>query len=107
MPDPPPLSDPVHVYACLEGWEPHKPDTWKARFGTIVGDHPMRQWAPGGRKLPDTTVPAGTRVQIVMVSRHGHVGVTQRLHGHAPYELCLYLDQLTHLSFDANPPADA
>lgn len=62
-------------------WVPHQRETWPWRIGTLKRDVEMRTWHGWGAKPEFTyyTVPAGTPVKIVMVSRFGDVGITTDL----------------------------
>ena len=67
--------------AMDQGWVPHEPETWKYRFATLKFPRTMSHWNGHGANPEYTKVDlkAGHRVQIVMVSRFGDVGITDFL----------------------------
>lgn len=79
-----------------EQWVPHRPDTWPWRIGTLKADTAFRSWRGHGAKpeFTERTVPAGTRVKIVMVSRFGDVGITTDLAAETGYGARVALAEL-------------
>jgi hypothetical protein len=79
-----------------ERWIPHKPHTWPWRIGTLKSDTELRTWHGHGADPEFTyrTVPAGTKVKIVMVSQLGDVGITDNLAAENGYAARVLLEQL-------------
>lgn len=69
-------------------WVPHERDTWPWRIGTLRHDTVFRTGHGHGAEPEFTgrTVPAGTRVKVVMVSRMGDVGITTDLSAETGYQ---------------------
>lgn len=86
-------------------WRPHKPETWTARFGTTIIDVPAVRylgfWKDGHAACDEYTIPAGTRVKIVMFSRFGDVGITTKLDADHGYDARVMLDSLRDHSMTA------
>lgn len=70
-------------------WVPHYPHTWPWRYGKLKKDVIM-EWYQGywakdektgehGPVMVPEEVKAGTKVKIVMVSRFGDIGITNKL----------------------------
>jgi len=88
-----------------DGWKPHQPDTWKARYGTLRNGLKMSHFTGDfGENDPVMRVvdcPAGTRVKIVMVSRFGDIGITEDLSGdRGGYGCRVYFSDLDNLSME-------
>lgn len=80
-------------------WVPHQRDTWPFWFATVKEPTEFREWdgsrdARGGPAFTYRTIPAGTKVKIVMVSRFGDVGITDDLDAETGYRARVYLDAL-------------
>lgn len=65
------------------GWMPHKPSTWGARLAKtrkpITMSHFSGRHRNGQPIMIESSHDAGLDVKIVMVSRLGDVGITERL----------------------------
>lgn len=95
------------VESSLEGraedvplWVPHRSATWPTRYAELAA--PVEFWHWNGKHPVDDnstyrTVPAGTTVKIVMVSRFGDVGITEDLSAEHGYEARVGFDLLTNL----------
>jgi hypothetical protein len=77
-------------------WVPHQERTWPWRIGTLKRDCVFRTWHGHGADPEFThyTVPAGTKVKIVMVSRLGDVGITTNLGADNGYSARVLLSDL-------------
>ena len=77
-------------------WVPHEPETWPWRIATTREPVKMRTWHGHGANPEFTheTLPVGSRVKIVMVSRFGDVGITDDLTAEMNYRARVMLDQL-------------
>lgn len=66
-----------------EQWAPHQRETWPWRIGVLKRDVEYARftgrWKDGNPIMDEKTLPARTRVKIVMVSRFGDVGITDDL----------------------------
>ena len=81
-------------------WVPHQRETWPWRVGKLKADTEFRTWH-GHHADPEftyRTVPAGTLVKIVMVSRLGDVGITTNLDVDTGYEARVLLEELERFS---------
>lgn len=85
-------------YAVDRGWVPHKPETWDFRFATLKNPVEMRhytqRWVDNEPQFDTVACPAGTRVKIVMVSRFGDIGITEKLDAEYGYAARVHLDDL-------------
>lgn len=83
-------------------WQPHKRETWPFQFATVKKHTCLREWVEH-RRDPTTGEPQfierwiqpGTAVRIVMVSRLGDVGITDRLEVEHGYLARVALADLT------------
>lgn len=70
-------------------WVPHKPETWPYRYGElkqgVMAHRYLGGWKDGEPMTDDYLIPEGTTVKIVMVSRFGDVGITDRLEDERNY----------------------
>lgn len=86
------------TYAVEQGWIPHHPETWKFRFATLLNPVEMRhytqKWVGNEPQFDTVPCPAGTRVKIVMVSRFGDIGITEKLDAEHGYAARVHLDDL-------------
>ena len=86
------------VRNSFSSWRPHKRETWTAQYADLVYPQTMSHYT--GKHLGNEPVMdececrAGTRVRIVMVSRLGDVGVTERLGDENGYGCRLLIDDL-------------
>lgn len=80
----------------LDEWVPHHPETWPWRIGRLKVETTFRKWHGHGAdpEFTNYTVPAGTRVKIVMVSRFGDVGITRNLSAEHGYGARVLLTDL-------------
>lgn len=81
-------------------WLPHDRETWPWRIGKLKVPIQLRSWH-GHDANPEFTyrdVPAGAIVKIVMVSRMGHVGITDNLEAETGYQACVLLEELEPLT---------
>lgn len=80
-------------------WIPHERETWPTRYGDLKEDVVFRHWNGyhADPEFTEETVPAGTTVKIVMVSRLGDVGITTDLESDRGYSARIFLDDLTNL----------
>jgi hypothetical protein len=79
-------------HAMSRGWMPHKPETWPHRYATLKRDVAMLHLRDS--KEVEISVPAGSTVKLVMVSRFGDVGVTEDLTAENGYGVRLPLCDL-------------
>lgn len=96
--DPTQTTNPMDLYPAGT-WVPHKPETWPFRFGTVKEPTELRFWdgsrdAKGEPAFTYRTIPAGTKVKIVMVSRFGDVGITDNLEAENGYGARVFLNVL-------------
>ena len=81
--------------------QPHKRDTWDVQYGELTEDTRMEYyrgyWDDNGPVMDEYDVPAGTTVRIVMVSRFGDVGITEKLDRETGYGKRVELDKLANL----------
>ena len=81
-----------------EEWVPHRRDTWPWRYGrlkrAVVGSVYQGYWHNGEPVMQVCSLPCGTLVKIVMVSRFGDVGVTDQLTAETGYCARVRLDDL-------------
>ncbi len=86
-------------------WVPHRPDTWPARYGELKRDTTLSwyqgRWENNEPVMRNEIVQSGTTVKIVMVSRLGDVGITNRLDADVGYGARVHLDDIDNLR--ANP----
>lgn len=77
-------------------WVPHKRETWPWRIGTVKEPTDLRTWNGHGADPEFTyrTIPAGTKVKIVMVSCLGDVGITDNLDADNGYSARVLLEEL-------------
>lgn len=82
-------------------WTPHRPADWPARYATTLVDFAASKfigWEDGEACNQQWTIPAGTRVRIVMASRFGDVGITDDISAEHGYCVRCELSQLTDFS---------
>lgn len=83
------------------GMIPHERDTWCFRFGEIkepiTMEHYKGYWENGEPAMDKIDLPAGTTVKIVMVSRFGDVGITEKLDTDRNYGARVKLNALENL----------
>jgi hypothetical protein len=83
------------------GMIPHERNTWCFRFGEtkkpITMEHYKGIWENGAPVMDKINLPIGTTVKIVMVSRFGDVGITNRLDTDRNYGARVQLDDLENL----------
>lgn len=64
-------------------WVPHKRETWPWHFGRlkkdILGKRYLGYWNNSGPVMESIELKKGQLVRIVMVSRFGDIGVTDKL----------------------------
>jgi len=81
--------------------QPHKRETWDVEYGELTEDVRMSYyrgyWDGNEPAMDEYDVPAGTTVRIVMVSRFGDVGVTEKLQNTTGYGIRLDISKLTNL----------
>ncbi len=86
----------------LSGWVPHKPETWTARYASLVSpltmSHYAGHWEGGKPVMVNTECVAGQRVKIVMVSRFGDVGITEDLEAENGYGARVDIEDLYDFS---------
>ena len=79
-------------------WIPHQRKTWPWRVGRLKRDVVFRihngLWREPGPEFTERTVPAGTPVKIVMVSRFGDVGITDDLAADRDYRARVSLNDI-------------
>ena len=77
-------------------WTPHERDTWPWRVATLKIPVPYRTWHGHGATpgWTEETLPVGTKVKIVMVSRLGDVGISKDLSAETGYGARVLLDHL-------------
>jgi hypothetical protein len=80
---------------------PHERDTWCFRFGEtkkpITMEYPKGYWENNKPVMDKIDLPVGTTVKIIMVSRFGDVGITERLDSEYGYGARVQLDDLDNL----------
>ena len=90
-----------HMDCIDEGFVPHKPDTWKWRYGELKEDLPVAYyegyWKDDEPVMRHYTLSKGTTVKIVMASRFGDVGITEDLSLERGYGTRVFLDALDNL----------
>lgn len=93
-----PLAMQFSGHALDNGWIPHKPETWAARFANLrkplTTEHYAGHWEDGEPVMNKVDCEAGQRVKIVMVSRFGDVGITEDLEAENGYGSRVMLDDL-------------
>lgn len=81
--------------------QPHKRDTWEFEYGELMEDTRMEYyrgyWDGNEPAMDEYDVPAGTTVRIVMVSRFGDVGITEKLHNDTGYGKRIDINKLANL----------
>ena len=81
------------------GWVPHQPECWPFHYATLSRPVTMSvyrgYWEDGEPAMDTYEVPAGTVLRIVMASRFGDVGVTDRLEDETGYGARVSPDELT------------
>jgi hypothetical protein len=81
--------------------QPHKRETWDVEYGELIEDVRMSYyrgyWDDAGPSMDEYDVPAGTTVRIVMVSRFGDVGITEKLQNSTGYGIRLDISKLANL----------
>lgn len=79
-------------------WVPHKRETWPWRIGKlkrdVEGSVYLGYWTDGEPVMKPHPIKAGTTVKIVMVSRFGDVGITDKLEDEVGYMARVSLDDL-------------
>jgi hypothetical protein len=80
------------------GWIPHERETWTHRYAKLKNDTTMRYstdiWKNGYPELDSIEIKAGTTVKIVMVSRFGDIGITEKLDKEHGYGARVNMDDL-------------
>lgn len=80
------------------GYRPHEPETWKYKFARVKDRTNMRHFTGHGKnnkpKFAVRSIPTGTKVRIVMVSRFGDVGITEKLDDQVGYGARVNLEEL-------------
>ena len=83
-------------------WIPHRKETWPTRYGILKKDVTMGwyqgYWKDGEPVMKDEFVSAGTKVKIVMVSRFGDIGITNKLDTDTSYGTRVEFDELRDYS---------
>ena len=69
---------------AVEQWVPHQRNTWPWRVGTLKREVQVQHG----------TLPVGTKIKIVMVSRFGDVGITTDFNADTGYVARVSLDDL-------------
>lgn len=81
--------------------QPHKRETWDVEYGELTEDVRMSYyrgyWDGNEPAMDEYDVPAGTTVRIVMVSRFGDVGITEKLQNETGYGKRLDISKLANL----------
>lgn len=81
--------------------QPHKRNTWEFEYGELTEDTRMEYyrgyWDDSGPAMDEYDVPAGTTVRIVMVSRFGDVGITEKLDNATGYGKRIDIGKLVNL----------
>lgn len=79
-------------------WIPHERDTWPYHYGVlkedVQGSLYRGYWENGEPVMEVHHIPKGTTVRIVMVSRFGDVGITDKLDDAVGYRARVTLDIL-------------
>ncbi len=86
------------------GWIPHRPETWTHKYASLKSPLTMKhftgKWKDGLPLMNEVPLESGHRVRIVMVSRFGDVGITEKLDSDIGYgarvslgELCNFGDK--------------
>lgn len=78
-------------------WFPHRPEFWPFHFATVNRPVDMAVWNGHGADPEFTryTIPAGTKVRVVMASRFGDVGITDKLERERGYDARIDPEDLT------------
>jgi len=83
-------------------WVPHHRETWPTRYGILKKGITMEWFQGWGKnntqKFTHEFVPAGTKVKIVMVSRFGDIGITNKLDTDVGYGARVEFDELKDYS---------
>lgn len=82
-------------------WVPHQRETWPWRVGKlkrdVIGSVYRGYWENGEPVMEYHTIKAGTAVKIVMVSRFGDVGITDKVEDEFNYMARVNLDDLERI----------
>jgi hypothetical protein len=83
----------------FDSWVPHQPQTWEFRYADLKEDMIFSEYQGHWNDVPEPvmvkrTVPKGTTVRIVMVSRFGDIGITDHLEKEYGYECRVDPDRL-------------
>jgi len=83
-------------------WVPHHRETWPTRYGIlkkgIIMEWYQGYWKDGEPVRKEESVPSGTKVKIVMVSRFGDIGITNKLDTDVNYGARVEFDDLKDYS---------
>ena len=90
----------IRVGPLFHPWIAHERNTWPHIYMTTKVPLTLRiwnghHWKKSGKEAEYTEkpLPVGTRVKIVMVSRFGHVGLTDDLTAETGYHVCVLIDE--------------
>lgn len=79
------------------GYVPHEPKTWKYRYAKVKNATKLEHFkghSANGPVFEVVNIPAGTMVKIVMASRFGDVGITEKLDAEYGYGARVSMDSL-------------
>lgn len=72
-----------------KSWVPHEREHWPFHYATVSApvfmSHYLGYWVGGLPAMETYTIPAGSTVRVVMASRFGDVGITDRLEDETGY----------------------